>query len=199
MTRSARAQPPSVVLDILGRRVRVDAGGHGAAAQVEALWSRCRLRRGTGSPAEQGDETLIALPWTDQPLDADTVAGVAAELRAAARFGARDRLVLLRAAAVATPAGAVVGLVCDDDEQRASAVAELSRRGFGYVTDRLLATDESFDVQAFPEPIAFARTGDETPLLAGPDALGLRSCPAELHLAAMVALEHDQSRREPEL
>src|SRR5687768_570208 len=39
MTR-ASSQPPAVVLDVLGRRVRVEAGGHPSAAQVDALWSR---------------------------------------------------------------------------------------------------------------------------------------------------------------
>jgi hypothetical protein len=96
---------------------------------------------------------------------------------------------------VVAPDGSVVALFSDDADTRIGAAAELSRRGFGYVTDELLATDDSFDVVAFPEPLRFAQdeqTDPESSILAGPDALGMRSCPAgPLHLAAAVLLEHD--------
>jgi hypothetical protein len=102
---------------------------------------------------------------------------------------------VLRAAAVAAPDGAVLALVSPEPALRAGAAAELSRRGFGYVTDELLATDESFDVVAFPEPLRFdsdEQAGPELSTLAGPDALGMRPCPdGPLHLAAVVVLEHD--------
>ena len=88
---------------------------------------------------------------------------------------------------MATPDGAVLGLVSADPALRTGAVAELSRRGFGYVTDELLATNESFDVVAFPEPLRFEQDGGlagrrraggtDYSTLAGPDALGMRPCP----------------------
>jgi hypothetical protein len=106
-------------------------------------------------------------------------------------------LLVLRAAAVATPDGSVLALVSPDPALRAGAAAELSRRGFGYVTDELLASDESFDVVAFPEPLRFEsdeQLGPDYSTLAGPDALGMRPCPeGRLHLAAAVILEHDPS------
>jgi hypothetical protein len=93
----------------------------------------------------------------------------------------------------------VLGLFSADPALRAGAAAELSRRGFGYVTDELLATDESFDVVAFPEPLRFEQDeqmGPESSTLAGPDALGMRPCPdGPLHLAAAVLLEHDAAHR----
>ena len=186
----ASSQPPAVLLDVLGRRVRVEAGGRSSAAQVDALWSRCR----SSDPAP-GDETVITLPRSDRPLHPEASLRLADQIRELALAGAADRLTVLRAAAVAAPDGAVVALFSDDADTRIGAVAELSRRGFGYVTDELLATDDSFDVVAFPEPLRFAQdeqTDPESSILAGPDALGMRSCPAgPLHLAAAVLLEHD--------
>jgi hypothetical protein len=192
----ASSQPPSVLLDVLGRRIRVEAGGHPSAAQVEALWSRCRWTdAGPGKSGANRDETVITLPRTDRPLTPEAGLHLADELRDLALAAAADRLVVLRAAAVATPDGAVLGLFSADPALRAGAAAELSRRGFGYVTDELLATDESFDVVAFPEPLRFEQdgpTGPDYSTLAGPDALGMRPCPdVTMHLAAAVLLEHD--------
>jgi hypothetical protein len=141
---------------------------------------------------------VITLPRSDRPLSPQTSAEVRDRLREVAREAADDTLLLLRAAAVATPGGGVMGLVSDSPELRASVAAELSRRGFGYVTDELLALDEAFGVVAFPEPLAFADDEDQ-PVLAGPDALGLRSCADVLRLAAMVVVEHDPDRSTPEL
>src|SRR4029079_150951 len=97
--------------------------------------------------------------------------------RVLALVGAAERLLVLRAAGVATPDGSVLGLVSDAPALRADAAAELSRRGFGYVTYELLAADESFDVVAFPEPLRFEQDDFEHSALAGPDALGMRPCP----------------------
>ena len=188
MTRGS-GQPPAVVLDVLGRRVRIEAGGYPSAAQIDALWSRCRAR---GSDAR--DETVITMPRSDRPLEPDVGVQLADEVREVALAAATDTLMVLRAAAVATPDGSVLALVSPDPALRASAVAELSRRGFGYVTDELLASDESFEVVAFPEPLRFEQQDPEFSTLAGPDALGMRSCPdAGLRLAAAVILEHDSA------
>jgi hypothetical protein len=187
-----------VVLRVLGRRVRVEAGGHPAAAQVDALWSRCRL---TDPRSAEGDETVITLPRTDRPLPPADGIRLGDRIRELAVAAAAERLLVLRAAAVATPDGSVLGLVSADADLRAGAAAELSRRGFGYVTDELLAADEAFDVTAFPEPLRFEQDDPEHSTLAGPDALGMRPYPdAPLHLAAVVVLEHDPSlRNKPEL
>jgi hypothetical protein len=194
MTR-ASSQPPAVLLDLLGRRVRVEAGGHPSAAQIDALWSRCRSTGSGRTGGTYGDETVITLPRSDRPLTPEAGLHLADQLRELAVAAAADRLLVLRAAAVATPDGAVLGLFSADPALRASAVAELSRRGFAYVTDELLATDESFDVVAFPEPLRFEQDeqlGPESSVLAGPDALGMRRCPdGPLHLAAAVLLDHD--------
>jgi hypothetical protein len=189
MTRAPSNQPPAVVIDVLGRRIRVEAGGHSSAAQVEALWSRCRASD-AASVAE--DETVITLARSDRPLSAQDGVRLADQIRELALGGATERLLVLRAAGVATPDGSVLGLVADDPALRADAAAELSRRGFGYVTDELLAADEAFDVVAFPEPLRFEQDDPEHSTLAGPDALGMRACPSSpLHLAAVVVLEHD--------
>jgi hypothetical protein len=184
-----------VLLDVLGRRVRVESGGHPSAAQVDALWSRCRA---VDIHQDHGDEALITLPRSDRPLTPEAGLTLADEIRALALEEAAERLVVLRAAAVATPDGAVLGLVSADPALRTGAVAELSRRGFGYVTDELLATDDSFRVVAFPEPLRFEQDAQEGhgagdySTLAGPDALGMRPCPdGPLHLAAVVLLERD--------
>lgn len=193
MTRASGHHQP-VSLDLFGRRVRVDAGGHAATAQLEALWSRCRP---TTTDVSQEPPTVITLPRSDRPMSAEVSVEVRDRLRTVAVDAAGDGLLLLRAAAVATPGGAALGLVAEDPERRASVVAELSRRGFGYVTDELLALDEAFDVVAFPEPIAFEQPGEEAKVMAGPDALGLRPCPDALHLAALVVLEHEAARQGP--
>ena len=99
---------------------------------------------------------------------------------------------------MATPGGAVLGLVAAEHAVRSAAAAELSRRGFGYVTDELLAVDESYDVEAFPEPLTFRQGEPGSATTAGPDALGMRPCPeTPLHLTALVLLEHDPDRDEP--
>lgn len=199
MTRASGAQPPAVVVGALGRRVRVDAGGHPAAAQVEALWSRCRVSGGDHGDHGHPGDLQITLPRTDRPLSAETTMRLAVQIRDAAREAAGDRLLLLRAAAVSTPSGAVVALLSGSPELRAAAATELSRRGFGYVASEVLAMDESFEVTAFPEPIAFQQPGEPLPVLAGPDALGLRPSPEQLHLTAVVVLDHDPARTVSEL
>jgi len=198
MTRASSAHPAAVVIDALGRRVRVEPGGHPSSAQVEALWSRCRATE-AGSAAH--DEVVITLPRSDRPLNAEDGLRLGDQIRDLALVGAAERLLVLRAAGVATPDGSVLGLVSDDPVLRADAAAELSRRGFGYVTDELLAADESFDVVAFPEPLRFEQDEPEHSALAGPDALGMRPCPPPpLHLAAVVVLEHRHDHRgAPEL
>ena len=77
MTR-ASSQPPAVLLDVLGRRVRVEAGGHPSAAQVDALWSRCRASDPGSAP---GDETVITLPRSDRPLAPEAGLRLADEVR----------------------------------------------------------------------------------------------------------------------
>jgi hypothetical protein len=194
--------PVPVMLELMGRRVRVDAGGHTATAQLEALWSRCRaVSSGAADDPSKEPPTVITLPRTDRPLSPQGSVEVRERLRGVAIDAADERLLLLlRAGAVATPGGAVLGLVADSEELRVSVVAELSRRGFGYVTDELLALDESFDVVAFPEPLGFEQPDEEFSVLAGPDALGLRPCADSLRLSAVVVLGHDPRRGEaPEL
>ncbi len=194
----ASSQPPAVVLDVLGRRVRIEAGGHAAAAQVEALWSRCRA---STSPGRADDETLLALPGTERPLTPDVVLHLADQVRELAVGAAAERLTVVRAAAVSAPDGSVLALVSPDAHERTVAAAELSRRGFGYVSDELLATDEAFEVTAFAEPLRFEQDDPEFSTLAGPDALGMRAHPDEpLRLAAVVMLDHDPGLRgDPEL
>ena len=76
MTR-ASSQPPAVLLDVLGRRVRVEAGGHPSAAQVDALWSRCR----SSDRRAAGDETVITLPRSDRPLAPEAGLRLADQIR----------------------------------------------------------------------------------------------------------------------
>ncbi len=201
MTRASGHHAP-VLLVLMGRRVRVDAGGHPATAQLEALWSRCRVRTSDAHDDDDAGEppTVMTLPRSDRPMSPEASVELRERLRGVAVDAATGRLLLLRAGAVATPGGAVLGLVADSEELRTSVVAELSRRGFAYVTDELLALDESFDVVAFPEPLGFEQPDAGFSVLAGPDALGLRACADPLRLAAMVVLDHDPRRREaPEL
>lgn len=197
LRRRAPAGPPRpVVLDVLGRRVAVDAGGHTAAAQVEALWSRCRP---AGVIADQATDPggadldadlVITLPRSDRPLSAEVGLRLTDQVVAAAVAGGEGRLTLLRAGAVAAPDGSVLGLLAGPGGGRSAAAAELCRRGFGYVTDEVLAVTGVGDVLAFPKPLAFEQGTDE-PAQAGPDALGMRACPASLRLAGLVVLERD--------
>jgi hypothetical protein len=183
---SSNAPPRPVLLDVLGVRVAIDAGGHTAAAQVEALWSRCLVEA-----TDDGDtaaEHEIALPRTDRPLAIDVALGLTDDLIEAAVTAASGRLLLLRAAAVATPDGSVLGLLAPTGGGRTTVVAELARRGFCYVTDELLAVAESLEVLPFAAPLTFDQPGQPR-ALAGPDALGLRACGHELYLAGLVMLE----------
>ena len=183
---SGNTPPRPVLLDVLGVRVAVDAGGHTAAAQVEALWSRCRVEE--TDDGETAADHEIALPRTDRPLALDVALGLTEDLIGVAVAAASGRLLLLRAAAVATPDGSVLGLLAPAGGGRSTAAAELSRRGFCYVTDELLAVAESLEVLPFAAPLTFDRPGQPR-ALAGPDALGLRACGPELHLAGLVVLE----------
>ena len=147
----ASSSPAAVLLDVFGRRVRVEAGGHRPPPR-----SRPSGRGAAPSdPGRAGDETVITLPRSDRPLAAEAGLRLADQIRELALAAAADRLLVLRAAAVATPTVRCSPWSPDDPALRADAAAELSRRGFGYVTDELLATDESFDVVAFPEPLRF--------------------------------------------
>jgi hypothetical protein len=183
---SSNSLPRPMLLDVLGVRVAVDAGGHTAAAQVGALWSRCRVEETDGGELAADHE--IALPRTDRPLAIDVALGLTDDLIDAAVAARSGGLLLLRAAAVATPDGSVFGLLAPAGGGRSTATAELSRRGFCYVTDDLLAVTESLEVLPFAAPLTFDRPG-EPRAVAGPDALGLRACGPELHLAGLVVLE----------
>src|SRR5688572_29135587 len=105
MTRASSAPPAAVVIEVLGRRVRVEPGGHTSSAQIEALWSRCRATQ-AGYAAH--DEIVITLPRSDRPLGAEDGLRLGDQIRDLAVVGAAERLLVLRAAGVATPDGSVL-------------------------------------------------------------------------------------------
>ena len=197
----ASSQPPAVLLDVLGRRVRIEAGGHPSAAQVDALWSRCRATDPGSAP---GDETVITLPRSDRPLAPEAGLRLADQLRELALAAAADRLLVLRAAAVATPDGAVLALVSTDADtrdrrggraepsrlrlrhRRAAGHRRVLRRG-GVPRAAALRAGRADGPSPRPWPV--------------PTPSGMRPCPdGPLHLAAVVLLEHDPAHRgTPEL
>jgi hypothetical protein len=100
------------------------------------------------------------------------------------------RLVLLHAGAVASPSGAVVGLVGPSGAGKTTAMHHLGAR-FGYVTDETLAVRPDGTVAGYPKPLSLVRDGLGHKEQVGPDALGLLAPPARCHLVGLILLDRD--------
>jgi hypothetical protein len=74
---------------------------------------------------------------------------------------------------------------------KSTAAMVLSQSSFGYVTDEVVAVNETARVIPFPRPIALEREGGEVggKVQRGPDELQLRRCPTVTSLHRLVLLD----------
>ena len=102
---------------------------------------------------------------------------------------ARDH-VLLHAAGVAFPDGRVFALVAASGSGKTTAARVLCAAGLGYVTDELVACDDTLTVVPFAKPLSqLGRDGDDVKRQFSPDELGLGHSPSRLKLAGVVLLD----------
>ncbi len=102
----------------------------------------------------------------------------------------------------AVPGGEVIALVAGSGTGKTTAAARLTSpdagsASFGYVTDETVAVLGDGRVPPFPKPLAVIDDPGcpATKTHHGPDRLGLRHCPDDLRLHAVVLLRRDPSLR----
>jgi hypothetical protein len=122
-------------------------------------------------------------------------------ITAAAIGDIAGRRIMFHAAGLADEHGRVIALVGPSGAGKSTAARVLGRSHFGYVTDETVVVENSGAVLAFPKPLLLVddATAPMHKRQLGPDAVGLRTAPAELTLAGLVILERDRDDRSPEL
>ncbi|GAA4287439.1 hypothetical protein GCM10022262_17980 [Georgenia daeguensis] len=166
------------------------AAGH-AREELQRHWSRCVLPSSDGAAAVAVDDSDPSRLGTFRyPLTS--------RLTNRAIENLAGRFVSLHACGLSDGTGRVLALVGASGSGKTTAALALASDDFGYVTDETVAVDRDGRVVGFPRPLAVAdpeSVGGKSQR--GPDELGLRTCPDELTLGAIVLLHRVPERRDP--
>ncbi len=180
-------------LRVLSSVVEVVVPSRGAWLDLQRRWGRCLDPGAVGHPRWR-----VHLPAEVQQVPEAWWLRFTHEATARALTPLIGGYVLLHAAGLARPDGSVLGLVAPSGTGKSTAATWLAARGWGYVTDELLAIGPDLTVLPYPKPIAKVVQG---PVKAevGPDELGLGRPGATLRLAGLVLLARDPAVRRPRM
>lgn len=181
------------LIDVFGAIVAVEVDAVDRE-RIRSQWSRCLA--GADQPAD------AEVPLREHTENHRRDYQLATELTLAGiRQSAGSRL-MLHAAGVADQAtGAVIALVAPSGTGKTTAAHWLCSNGFGYVSDETVAIDRDLTVTAYPKPLSVVIDPAEPThkRQEGPDALGLLTAPAQLHLSMIVVLQREPDAGEPEI
>lgn len=189
-----------IALEVFGVRVAVDCSGARATELAQAIrrvWSRC-MTSPDGEPEvrievmSDPDEGARASARARRAIAFPDIESALHHLSSAATVGAidlrRGTLLMLHAAALATPEGDVVGFVAPSGTGKTTLARSLGAH-LGYVTDETLALAGT-RVLAYPKPLSIvtdSRHGIKEQW--GPDPLDLMPVGPRLRLARLVLLD----------
>lgn len=182
----AVVEQDALTLDVrvLSTTFRLAGLSPAAHARLAEDWSRCV--RSTPDPYA----TVVPL----QPGRETTVGGLgdslAAQLTQDAVRQLAGQALLMHACGLSDPAGRVLALIGQSGAGKSTAVRELCRDRFGYVTDETVAVVGDGHVIPYPKPLSL-RADPHSPdkEQIGPDELGLRECADRLTIARLVLIE----------
>ena len=201
-----------LLVDAFGSRWVFDVRGLGGtlADTVEHLWQRARVEPAGGGPGGDGHPVFAARRRPDGAVevhgspqrvaDVEVPYVLSRALTMATITRRTGDCLMLHAAGLAAPDGAVVALVAPSGTGKTTAAVTLGRR-LGYVSDETVAVEHDLAVSAYPKPLSVV-VDSGRPMLKherSPDDLGLLRAPRDLRLAATVVLERDPDLAEPVL
>ncbi|WP_426623024.1 hypothetical protein ACPPVW_10225 [Leifsonia sp. McL0607] len=182
------AEPRTMVVRALGRRVRVRAQGPGAVAfcsVFETAWGQ--LLDDDGSPAD-GEISVVVLDATERTI-AGHMASVESQITLTAIRGNLGAGLLLHAAAMTDESGAAILLVGPSGAGKTTAVLHFGRY-HGYVTDEIALIRRCGVVTPYPKPLSLARPSTAAKAQLSPRELHLTPTPAgEPEVARIVLLD----------
>jgi hypothetical protein len=201
----------AVLVDAFGCRWTFDVRGlgDGLADTVEHLWQRARAERHGPTGAEAPpvfsarrhlDGSVEVQGSVQRVADEDVPYVVSRALTLSSITRRTGDCLMLHAAGLAAPDGAVVALVAASGTGKTTAAATLGRR-LGYVSDETVAIEHDLEVRAYPKPLSVV-VDPARPMTKherSPDDLALVRAPDGLRLAATVVVERDPDLAEPVL
>lgn len=208
MTPSADAgSGPPLVVDAFGAAwaLDVDGAGHPLGPHLRRLWARAASGPTTGEVLPwvvgRDDEGRVVLDGAAHRLEDDDVPyTVSRSLTHASIRRRAGHDLMLHAAGLADPDGAVLALVAPSGTGKTTAARVLGRR-LGYVTDETVAVRADGSVAPWAKPLSVVvdpgRPHDKVER--SPDELGLVAAPSTLHLGAVVVLCRDPDAASPRL
>jgi hypothetical protein len=200
-----------LLVDAFGCRWAFDVRGLGAelADTVEHLWDRARADGSHRDPAAEPpvfsarrhlDGTVEVQGGVQRVADDDVPYVLSRSLTLASIARRSGDCLMLHAAGLAAPDGAVVALVAPSGTGKTTAAVTLGRH-LGYVSDETVAIEHDLAVRAYPKPLSVVVDPDRPSAKheRSPDDLELLRAPDTLRLAATVVLERDPDLTEPVL
>ncbi len=198
-------------VDAFSARIGLTVSGSGRDAlskEVQRVWSRCLVTEDAPHDADlevcvEEDPAALASARARGALAFHDVPQALHHLSSAVTVRGIDRyagsMVMLHAAAVASPAGKVIGFIAPSGTGKTTLSRVLGAH-YGYVTDETLAISGD-RVLAYPKPLSVITESHEgIKLQWSPDSLDLALPPAELTLSRLVLLDRrDDGPDQPEL
>lgn len=189
----SEAESPDYELEIavLGSRVRIRCDQADTRNLLAAEWARCSAR--------EEDVDVLAVVEAPGAPDVPTFGyRLATNITTLAARAASGSLWVVHGCGVATDDGDVIALVGPSGSGKTTAAIALTTSEFGYVTDEAVGITPLGKVIAYPKPLSLvSEMHPSIKTQHGPDALGLRRCPADLRLRAVVLLERDNDVTTP--
>jgi len=163
-------------------------------AGLARQWARCL------APAGTVPEQTVDLQYADVPVSDEMGLRLTWRVNVAGIDSRSGRALMFHAAGLSRPDGSVLGLVAPSGTGKTTAALTLARAGYGYVTDETLTIDPvSLAVEPFAKPLSVIDPDHHEKQLVGPDDLGLATCPAQLGLHRLVALDRRPGPHPPRL
>ena len=181
--------PPSLVVEAVGVRVRIDLTALADADReaVHGAWADARA-------VDDGIPDAEVRPAPSDP-PAQMLSQLSSAVTQAAIGARRGSSWMLHAGGVAAPDGGVVALVGPSGAGKTTATRRLART-WGYVSDETVGIDDDGRVHAYRKPLSVITPGHAVKLQHSPASLGLHRLPdAPLHLRRVVLLDRDERHR----
>lgn len=160
---------------------RLETADGEIAERLRVEWSRCLVDE------PDPNETTLSVERRGRSRDGVTYA-LASDITRRAIEAQIGRRLMFHACGLVDDAGRTAVLVAPSGTGKTTAAATLARKDFGYLTDEAVVVDDDGRVTPYPKPLSIVKP-EGGKAQAGPDELGLRPCPPEPRIRALVLLD----------